>query len=298
MLELKSTASYVETIRSRRAGLKFNFIRSALSKFYNQLCLRFENQFFISFPKCGRTWLRFFLAKYIADKYQVPFMLDHSVVMRALSFGTGFNFAPHFHFTHSGFDVPDKNQFNKIAKAFRGKKIHFLIRDPRDVVISYYWHYQKRQKRLNKDVPRDTPLSVFLRHPEVGISQIIEFMNRWYDQRGDFSQFSIWCYQDFKKDSGLLFKKLLEGVGEGKIDQEVFENALQYSNFDNMRAMELNQKIKDPMLRTLDTGDPEAFKVRRGVIGGYRDYFSKEDLVFANSEMAKLNTNFGYSVDR
>jgi len=297
-METKLNTPLIEKIRSNRAGIKINFVREMLADIYNCLCLKFENRFFVSFPKCGRTWLRFFVAKYISEKYHAPFMLDHSIVMRLASLGAGAHSAPHYHFTHAGFDIPDESEFNKIVRSFRGKQIHFLVRDPRDVAVSYYWHYQKRQKRLHADVPRNTPISIFLRHPVVGISQIVRSMNRWHQHQNEFNGFFIWRYEDFKRDPKKSFEDLLTALGEKPIDRAAFDSALQYSSFDNMKMVEQNQKIKDPMLSTADLTDPEAFKVRRGIVGGYRDYLSAEDLQFADSELVKLHPDFGYSTTR
>jgi hypothetical protein len=40
--------------------------------------------------------------------------------------------------------------------------------------------------------------------------------------------------------------------------------------------------------------DPESFKVRRGKIGGYREYLSTEDQLHAAGALTKLDSRFGY----
>jgi hypothetical protein len=48
------------------------------------------------------------------------------------------------------------------------------------------------------------------------------------------------------------------------------------------------------ILRPGDVRDPESFKVRRGKIGGYREYLSSDDQAYAADAMAKLDPRFGY----
>ena len=44
-----------------------------------------------------------------------------------------------------------------------------------------------------------------------------------------------------------------------------------------------------------DVRDPESFKVRRGKVGGYREYLSVEEQQYAANALAELDSRFGYS---
>ena len=44
-----------------------------------------------------------------------------------------------------------------------------------------------------------------------------------------------------------------------------------------------------------DVRDPESFKVRRGKVGGYREYLSLEDQKYAADALMKLDPRFGYN---
>jgi hypothetical protein len=41
--------------------------------------------------------------------------------------------------------------------------------------------------------------------------------------------------------------------------------------------------------------DPESFKVRRGKVGGYREYLSAEDLEYAADALLELDPQFSYN---
>ena len=44
-----------------------------------------------------------------------------------------------------------------------------------------------------------------------------------------------------------------------------------------------------------DIRDPESFKVRRGKVGGYREYLSVRDQEYAADALMELDRRFGYS---
>jgi hypothetical protein len=63
------------------------------------------------------------------------------------------------------------------------------------------------------------------------------------------------------------------------------------ARFDRMRAREASGELAKRYGRALTPGDPtdaDSFKVRRGVIGGYRDELSAEDVTFCDDWLARL----------
>ena len=83
-------------------------------------------------------------------------------------------------------------------------------------------------------------------------------------------------------------------LGESAPDMTMFHEALEFSRFENMQKLEAAGAFDSKILHPGDVRDPESFKVRRGKVGGYREYLSAEDQAFAASELAKLDTRFGY----
>jgi hypothetical protein len=62
-----------------------------------------------------------------------------------------------------------------------------------------------------------------------------------------------------------------------------------------MQKLEAARAFDSNILHPGDVRDPESFKVRRGKVGGYREYLSAEDQRFAGAAMAELDSRFGYN---
>jgi hypothetical protein len=70
---------------------------------------------------------------------------------------------------------------------------------------------------------------------------------------------------------------------------------VQFGSFDNLRQLEGQGFFRQGGLKRRDAGDPESFKVRRGKVGGYRDYFTDEQVAELEGLMAaRLSPSLGY----
>ena len=84
-------------------------------------------------------------------------------------------------------------------------------------------------------------------------------------------------------------------VGETTLDRPIFQEALEFSRFENMQKLEAAGVFDSKILHPGDVRDPESFKVRRGKVGGYREYLSDEDLKYAADALRKLDPQFSYN---
>jgi hypothetical protein len=75
----------------------------------------------------------------------------------------------------------------------------------------------------------------------------------------------------------------------------IFQEALEFSRFENMQKLEAAGAFDSNILHPGDVRDPESFKVRRGKVGGYREYLSFGDQKYAADELMKLDPRFGYN---
>jgi hypothetical protein len=105
-------------------------------------------------------------------------------------------------------------------------------------------------------------------------------------------------YEDMHADPYTHLRRAFDCVGVTGISDETIREAVEFARFENMRELELAGTGNRKMLTPGSPDDPESFKTRRGVVGGYRDYLSDELIDYINSRAAQeLPQFYGYVFD-
>jgi hypothetical protein len=174
---------------------------------------------------------------------------------------------------------------------YHDKKVVFLARDPRDIIVSAYFQATKRKHLF------DGTVTEYFRQPVGSFDSIIEFFNTWASQRLVPKGFLLVRYEDLRLDPHGQLRRILDFVGLEEIDAGAIETAVNFASFDNMRRLEASGDMADvKALRPGDPEDAESYKTRRGKIGGYVDYLAEEDIDYMNRRVAaELDPFFGYS---
>lgn len=259
---------------SHKSRLMAEYLVESVSFFIRQ---RNASHFIVSYPKCGRTWLRTILLKYFS------LVLDEEMP-QTLDKIWGKQHIPKFIFTHDGKHV---SFLTRSKRRYRKKHIVYLSRDPRDTVVSHYHHCKERDKNYWKDI------SSFVRDPVLGVDHIITFMNTWYQKRTLFPSFLMISYERLRKDPSEELTKLLTFLGCTPVDQDRLAQAIEFSSFSKMKQMEQSDKLKVPGIKS--TKGKSGAKVRKGKIGGYKEELSSEDVAYVDSCVADhLDPAFGY----
>ena len=133
-----------------------------------------------------------------------------------------------------------------------------------------------------------------LRDRRFGVHAIVNTMNAWIEEFSGRDDFIVIRYEALRASPAEYFRDLLAVLGESSPDMTMFHEVLQFSRFENMQKLEAAGAFDSKILHPGDVRDPESFKVRRGKVGGYREYLSTEDQAFAASALAKLDVRFGY----
>lgn len=248
----------------------------------------------ISIPNSGRTWIRTFLAAYFCARFEHPFSLDPD------PYGDGR--IPRVIYTHDLYEHHTKTRrWERVRSKFlvprteiRRAKILLLARDPRDAFISHY-HELTRRTAETAATLKHRSLGEILRDSIHGIDLMVETMNAWWTEFGQRKDCILVRYEDLHLAPAVQFRRILAALAADEIDEEDFIYALEFSQFGNMRKMEASKQYDPKLLQPGDVNDPESYKVRRGKVGGYRDYLTGDDLTFANRAVARLDPRFGYS---
>jgi hypothetical protein len=119
-------------------------------------------------------------------------------------------------------------------------------------------------------------------------------MNDWNNEFSGRDNFTLVRYEALRASPAEHFRDLLAVLGETEPDAAIFQDSLEFSRFENMQKLEAAGAFDSNILHPGDVRDPESFKVRRGKVGGYREYLSEEDQQFAAEAMTELDRRFGY----
>jgi hypothetical protein len=247
----------------------------------------------VSIPKSGRTWLRAFICAYFCKRFGFEFTLRPE---RYRQQGI-----PRLIFSHDLFEHRTKGD---LWDRLRGKylvprrelsrtKIILLARDPRDCFVSLYLQITRRDPNAPVEL-RQKSVSDMLRDRRFGVGAIVSTMNDWVEEFSGRHNFTLIRYEGLRASPAEHFRDLLAVLGESTPNMAMFQEALEFSRFDNMQKLEAAGAFDSKILHPGDVRDPESFKVRRGKVGGYREYLSAEDQAFAATALAKLDARFGY----
>ena len=248
----------------------------------------------LSIPKSGRTWLRAFLCAYFCKRFGLEFTL------RPGRFALlGF---PRVVFSHDLFEHRTKgDRWDRIRgkylvprRELNRAKIILLARDPRDCFVSLYLQLTRRDPNAPVNLKQKT-VSEMLRDENFGMRAIVNVMNNWLNEFSQRDNFTLVRYEALRASPAEHFRDLLAVLGDPSPDQNIFQEALEFSRFENMQKLEAAGAFDSNILHPGDVRDPESFKVRRGKIGGYREYLSAEDQRFAADAMSQLDQGFGYN---
>jgi hypothetical protein len=130
----------------------------------------------------------------------------------------------------------------------------FLMRDPRDVVVSYY-HY-----RLEED------MHSFVRDEVNGIPKIVAFMNVWSKILRKNKNYLIITYEDMIKNTEAALCQILEHM-EAKVDREAVSSAVEDCSLELMREWDAK-----------DCPHQKVRRVRKGIVGGYKEELDQKTI--------------------
>lgn len=250
----------------------------------------------VSIPKSGRTWLRAFFCAYFCEKTGHDFTLDPGCYGDAR--------IPRFVYSHDLFEERTKARFwDRLrgkylvpARELEHARVILLGRDPRDAFVSLHVQLTRRARETEQSL-RQKSISELLRDPAHGIHSIVNVMNSWLAEFARLPKFELVRYESLRANPVEEFRTLLRFIGEPEINESAFTHAIGFSEFSNMKKLESAGAFDSKILQPGDVRDPESFKVRRGIVGGYRESFSADDLAYAAGAMQRLDRRFGYSAE-
>ena len=236
-----------------------------------------DDIFLVSYPKSGTTWMRFLIGNYLTGN-QCNFSNAHSIMPGLRHDQDTVNwcqFKPRFIQSH----FPFSPEYHKVV---------YLVRDGRDVAVSFYFHLLKHW-RLKKDTLFADYLTKF-NQGSLGISGSWgDHVLTWLDNAP--SEFILVRYEDIHADASRELTRVLEFAGLS-VCQQAVNSAVEASNFGRMQSLEKNQYQLSQS--NLATSDPSIQFVRKGEIGDWQNYFTDELLSEFINKQGKALQRLGY----
>lgn len=138
------------------------------------------------------------------------------------------------------------------------------VRDPRDKVISEYWHSRNFPRHWAHDQAQKLSISEFITYKlESGEfeKETLNWIRNWLKNR-DLKKSIVVRYENMLNDPNTVLKKIFNFLGF-KIEQKGIENIIEINSFDKITG------------RKRGESDDTKF-IRKGVSGEWENIFSKE----------------------
>jgi hypothetical protein len=212
-----------------------------------------DDIFLVSYPKSGNTWTRFLVANLVYPDQPVDFATINRLTPdpEALSVRQLAQMPrPRIIKSHQYFDP-------------RYRRVIYIVRDPRDVVLSEY-HFNIKRGMIEENYPIEKFVASFL---QLNIEQTYgtwaENVASWLYVRGSDPGFLLIRYEDLQADGMRELARIAEFLGIVP-DPQRLTLALERSSADRMRELERKQahlwsstrqtRLDKPFVRTAESG--------------------------------------------
>jgi alcohol sulfotransferase len=200
---------------------------------------------------------------------------------------------PKTFFTHDNYIKDFTGDFDTKAP-FYDKRVILLARDPRDVAVSQFFQWKFRVKStkiaINNYPPRGSDISLFdfvMGDNGGSMQAVTDYLNLWAREVDKMECFHLLRYEDLRARPREELRRMLDFMQVDATETQV-NAAVDYSSYENMKKMEGSQQLRLAGGRMMprDKDNPDSFKVRRAKVGGYRDYFTDEEVATIDARLA------------
>jgi hypothetical protein len=252
-------------------------------------------------PKTGGTWLRVLITRLYAARYGLP---SHRVV-RTDELHSIDARVPVF-LSSSGYLSWERGWGDIVTSdpVLRQKKLVLLARHPGDIVVSWYIQFTKRTSAFKREmvlaqmkdpIERDTiDRWEFIQHPEIGLPAVIDYYNYWHHKIECLPDAMMVRYEDLRSDTARELDRIGRFLGADFTSEHVAD-AVEFASFEKLREKEQSGYFDNRSLRLRNTDDPEALKVRRGKVSGYREDLTSDQSAWVDELIeSRLSSSYGY----
>ncbi|MEM7591328.1 MAG: sulfotransferase domain-containing protein [Cyanobacteria bacterium P01_A01_bin.83] len=193
-----------------------------------------EDIFLVSYPKSGNTWIRFLIANALRFHFQIDREVNFFTIrdiIPGIKSGNN-NFSP-----LGPFGIPSIPRIIKSHAAYNPyyDRVILLVRDPRDVVKSYYFYLQNYVSSISPE----TSISSFIRDRKYGVNNWSEHTKSWLLKENNSRQIiRVFQYENFVKNTKENLRDLMNLIGL-ELDDLTLQQAIDFSSKEAMRNSEI-----------------------------------------------------------
>ncbi len=251
----------------------------------------------VSPGKSGRTWLRVMLSGF----YHHAYGLRGEALLGFDNLHRKDSRIPVVFFTHDNY-LKDYTGNVDSKRDFYDKKVVLMVRQPQDVVVSEYFNWKHRMKPdkmyLNHFPAREENVSIFdFTMRPCGLPRVLALMNLWASELPHMKDVLLLRYEDMRSDPAAEFQRIVRFMG-GPLRRDSIEAAVEFASLENMRRMEQRETFRmgGGRMKPRDPSNPHSYKVRRALVGGYRDYYDEAETVKIDAMVdSELSPIYGYA---
>ncbi len=244
--------------------------------------IRRTDVFLVGYPKSGMTWMEFLLTYALFEKTFddcVTFVTINDYIPNLAHIApddplTLWHYrkrpAPRIFFTHTPYD----------PRLTHGKII-YMVRDARDVLVSYYHYHRLSKAGFN------LTMRAFLLLDDYYPCRWDEHVRGWILDR-DTRNTVVVHYRELKADAAGTLARVLKFIGAPFTFADI-DRAVEMSKFQRMREVE---EKKSPA--RVEGGDPNEFFVRKGKVEGWREELGEEEVRIIESRYGETMRQVGY----
>jgi hypothetical protein len=242
-----------------------------------------DDTFVVSYPRSGNTWTRFLIANLVHPDKEVSFANIEQLIPDTSSQSNRALKAtprPRIIKTHEYFD-------------HRYPKTIYIVRDPRDVALSYY-DFQRKYMQIDDAYPLEQYVDDFVSGKliSIGWGTWGENVASWIYTRGKRNNFLLMRYEDMMKNTERELARISEFL-DIPLEPQRLKHAIESSSADRMRVLEKLQE--DKWVATKNRRKDIPF-VRVAKSGGWRTALPASCVQQIENAWGGLMTPLGYEL--
>ena len=240
-----------------------------------------DDIFLVSFPKSGNTWTRFLLANLrFPDQPATWANINRLIPDPTVT-------------TKRDFDQMPRPRIIKSHECFdpRYPRVVYIVRDPRDVVVSQY-HYHRKIRKIEDDSPMEKFVTRFLAGETCPHGSWGQNVSTWLTTSEGNPRFLLLRYEDLVADTARELAKVVAFLDLSAGPEQIAQ-AVERSSADRMRQLEKRQPDKNELMKG---SRKDLSFVRAAGSGGWRSDLPAPMVARIEAAWGSLMQHLGYEL--